>query len=288
MTSRIGGTPSRRRSLALLVGLAACGAPPPVPAAATPGAPSPPTVAPPSSAAREAVAPDPVAPAVAPGSAEPIAPEPAAPPRFAHADFDPDNDAEPGPPAPLADCEARLREAGVTFKPARIGTSREIDGIPRCGAKQVVRVRRGPGAIKYSSSPLLTCTMVLALADFERVAQEEAERAFGSRIVGIDQLGTFNCREMALYDLVSEHSYANGLDLRRFTLANGAVVDVLKHFRPDEAEPTDAKSRFLRTLANRLFDEAVFSVVVTPFFDSAHRNHIHVDLARYRVDGSRP
>lgn len=285
MTFRIRGTRRWRRSWALLVGIAACGAPPPVPAAATPGGPPSPQHVASEPVALEpsarVIAPEPVAP-------EPEAPEPAAPARFAHADLDPDNDAQPGPPAPLADCEARLREAGVTFKPARIGTSREVDGVPRCGAKQVVRVRRGPGAIKYSSSPLLTCTMALALADFERVAQEEAERAFGSRIVGIEHLGTFNCRDMALYDLVSEHSYANGLDLRRFTLANGAVVDVLKHFRPDQTEPTDAKSRFLRTLANRLFDEAVFSVVVTPFFDSAHRNHIHVDLARYRVDGSRP
>ena len=45
---------------------------------------------------------------------------------------------------------------------------------------------------------------------------------------------------------------------------------------------------FLRGLANRLYDEGVFSVVVTPYFDNLHRNHIHVDLARYRVDGSRP
>jgi hypothetical protein len=66
------------------------------------------------------------------------------------------------------------------------------------------------------------------------------------------------------------------------------VVDVLKDFHPAEAEPPDARGVFLRGLANRLFDEDVFSVVVTPFFDAAHRNHIHVDLARYRVDGSRP
>jgi hypothetical protein len=211
-----------------------------------------------------------------------------APTRRGHADLDPTNDLVLGPPAPIEDCEARLGAAKVTFKPARIGTSREVDGVPMCGAKQAVRVKRGPGAIKYSSSPLLTCTMALALADFERIAQEEAERAFASRIVAIEHLGTFNCREMAMYDLVSEHSFANGLDLRRFTLANGTVIDVLKHFRPADAEPPDAKSRFLRTLANRLFDEEVFSVVVTPFFDRMHRNHIHVDLARYRVDGSRP
>ena len=107
-------------------------------------------------------------------------------------------------------------------------------------------------------------------------------------MVRIDHLGTFNCREMANYDLISEHSYANGIDIRRLHLVDGRVVDVLKDFRPTEVEPPDARAAFLRGLANRLFDEEVFSVVVTPFFDAAHRNHIHVDLARYRVDGSRP
>lgn len=92
---------------------------------------------------------------------------------------------------------------------------------------------------------------------------------------------------MVNFDLISEHSFANGIDLRRFHLEGGQTVDVLEHFRPGEA-PEDPKTRFLRGLANRLYDEGVFSVVVTPYFDNLHRNHIHVDLARYRVDGSRP
>ena len=75
--------------------------------------------------------------------------------------------------------------------------------------------------------------------------------------------------------------------MRRFHFAGGKTADVLRDFRPDEDEPPEA-GRFLRRLANRLFDDQVFSVVVTPYFDRAHRNHIHVDLARYRVDGSRP
>ena len=41
-------------------------------------------------------------------------------------------------------------------------------------------------------------------------------------------------------------------------------------------------------MANRLYDEGAFSVVITPFFDSLHRDHFHLDQARYRVDGSRP
>jgi hypothetical protein len=44
---------------------------------------------------------------------------------------------------------------------------------------------------------------------------------------------------------------------------------------------------FLRSLARRLYDEDVFSVVLTPFFDALHRDHFHLDLARYRLDGTR-
>lgn len=223
------------------------------------------------------------APTLAPaGEAVPVEPAPTV-----HADLDPTNDFVVGPPAPVADCEERLRAAGVTFKPARIGLKKE-DGVGVCGAEQVVRFKKGPGKIAYGNAPLLTCSMAIALADFERVLQEEAERELGSRVVRIDHLGTFNCRNMALYDLISEHSFANGIDLRRFHLADGREVDVLKHFKPKEDEATDARTVFLRKLGNRLFDDGVFSNVVTPYFDKAHRNHIHVDLARYRVDGSRP
>lgn len=217
-------------------------------------------------------------------------PEPE-PPRvsWGHADLDPSNDTMLGPPEPLADCEARLEAAGVTFKPARIGVGREVDGVYTCGAHQVVRFKRGPGAIKYEkSSPLLTCTMALAFADFERIAQEEAERTVGSRIATIEHMGTYNCREMVNFDMISEHSFANGIDLKRFVFANGESTTVLDDFEPADDNPTDPKTLFLRSLSNRLYDEEVFSVVVTPYFDNLHRNHIHVDLARYRVDGSRP
>jgi hypothetical protein len=217
-------------------------------------------------------------------------PEPE-PPRvsWGHADLDPNNDNTLGPPEPLADCEARLEAAGVTFKAARIGVGREVDGVYTCGAHQVVRFKRGPGKIAYEkSSPLLTCTMALAFADFERIAQEEAERIVGSRIETIEHMGTYNCREMLNYDMLSEHSFANGIDLKRFVFANGESTTVLDDFKPTDDNPTDPKTLFLRSLSNRLYDEEVFSVVVTPYFDNLHRNHIHVDLARYRVDGSRP
>ena len=222
-----------------------------------------------------------------PEPAEPT-PEPEPPFSWGHADLDPDNDHVLGPPEPLDDCEERLATAGIAFKAARIGVGKKRDGVYTCGAHQVVRVSKGPGQIKYSKNPLLTCQMAIAMADFERVAQEEAQRIMGSPITSIDHMGTYNCREMALYDMISEHSFANGIDLKTFHFKNGESADVLAHFKPREADIEDPRALFMRSLANRLYDEQVFSVVVTPYFDAIHRNHIHVDLARYRVDGSRP
>ena len=235
--------------------------------------------------------PEPATPAPEPAPQPASEPEPEPEPEtfsWGHADTDPTNDYQMGPPEPLADCEERLEAAGISYKTARIGVGKKRDGIYTCGAHQVVRFKRGPGKIKYSSNPLLTCTMALALADFEKVVQEVAQETVGSRVVKIDHMGTYNCREMVAYDMLSEHSFANGIDLKQFTFANGKTANVLEDFQPKVEQTDDPRALFLRKLSRRLYDEEVFSVVVTPFFDRLHRNHIHVDLARYRADGTRP
>jgi hypothetical protein len=86
---------------------------------------------------------------------------------------------------------------------------------------------------------------------------------------------------------VSEHSYANAIDIESFTLKNGRKFSVLQSFGKLEHEPRRSEARFLEQLGQRLYDDGVFSVVITPHFDALHKNHFHLDLARYRVDGSR-
>jgi hypothetical protein len=203
------------------------------------------------------------------------------------ADIDPDNDEEVAPPAVLPDCEARLSAAGVEFASAELPLKMTRAGF-QCGSEQAVRYRRGPGRIRYGSSPVLTCGMALALARFELVLQEEAVSHFGRRVARIEQGGTYSCRTMARYrDFVSEHSYGNAIDLYAFVLDDGRRISVLSHFGKLDVEPKRVEARFLRAVARRAFDENVFSVVLTPFFDNLHKNHFHVDLARYRVDGTR-
>ncbi len=84
---------------------------------------------------------------------------------------------------------------------------------------------------------------------------------------------------MARFDFVSEHSYANAIDVRSFTLENGRRISVADHFGTLTAEARTAEARFLRSLAHRLYDDGVFSVVLTRYYDELHRDHFHLDLA---------
>jgi len=249
----------------------------------------------PSSTRVEAPTPPPEVPKPAPLATEP-APEPAPSAKTdpsattnldpnATANLDPDDDAVVGPPAIIPDCEERLKLAGVKFEPATLPLF-EKHGTT-CGAPQAVKYVHGPQNIVFVPSPVLTCQLALALARFEGQAARLAEQHFGQRIRSVKHGGTYNCRSMARFKLASEHSYGNAIDLYEFKLSNGKKVNVLSHFGKPGTEPSGAEGRFLRSLARAAFDDATFSVVVTRFFDELHRDHIHVDMAHYRTDGSR-
>ena len=202
------------------------------------------------------------------------------------ANLDPDDDYVVAPPEPVEDCEARLEAAGVEFSSSRIPVHENKSGDFMCGAEQIVRYTRGPEKIRWRGSPKMTCAMALALARFETAIQEEAVEHLGARVAKIVHMGTYNCREMAEYPgWVSEHSYANALDVKAFVLANGRQVSVLDGWKAT-GKRGQAERDFLEALGHRAYDERHFSVVLTPAFDRLHRNHFHLDLARYRVDGN--
>lgn len=202
------------------------------------------------------------------------------------ADVDPDNDLLVAPPAPLADCERKLQAAGVQFSATKIPLRRARNGVFSCGTEQAVVYERGPEGLRFNARPRVTCRMALGLAEFERIAQEQARQHLGTTIRRVVQLGTYSCRRMQRFDLVSEHSYANAIDIEAFELADGRKITVLSHFGSTTEVSRSAESRFLRSLAQRLYRENVFSVVLTPFFDRLHRDHLHLDQARYRLDGT--
>jgi len=231
--------------------------------------------------------PPPPAPLDMPEPSAPATGVPTAVTELGSADLDPHNDAVVAPPDSIPDCAERLTRAGIRFDAAELRV-RKLPGGGECGAPEVVTYR-GPqtGAVRWNARPLVSCGMALALGRFESVLGEVSEQELGSRVVKLEQGGTYSCRKMSRFALVSEHSYANAIDIRSFRLSDGRSVSVERHFGRPGAEPRGAEGRFLRALARRLYDDGIFSVVLTEYFDRLHRDHFHLDLARYRVDGTR-
>lgn len=205
---------------------------------------------------------------------------------FAYANVDPLDDDLVKPPDVRPTCEADLAAAAIAYQPDKLTPLVQPDTKIVCGAPQVVAYRESPSKIAWSPSVLTTCTMALAIARFETIVQEEAVRAFDRRVAHIHHLGTFDCRPMLAFPgWVSEHSYANAIDVAEFVLEGGATVSVLDHFAPKAAIAKTKEGGFLRAVARRAYDEEVFSSVLTPFYDKLHANHFHLDLARFRSDG---
>lgn len=232
----------------------------------------------------------PSAPAAAPASAPAAAPvsPPAPEPRYGYADLDPTNDRVVAPPEAVPDCEARLRSLGAEFLLSEIPLRNRVQDIPTCGAHDAVILKKLPTGITLRPPALLTCSMALGLAHFTPRLQELADEQLGAQVKTIQHVGTYNCRKMVRFDLVSEHSYGNAIDVGELTLTDGRRVNVKKDFGKLDEEPRTDTSRFLRKLGNVAFDEDYFSVSLGPYWDALHRDHFHFDQARYRVDGSRP
>lgn len=224
---------------------------------------------------------------VLPSSTNPHA-HPPVPPNPRGADLDPSNDLVVAPPDAIADCHEELTRAGVTFRAAELPLRKNQTGTFTCGAHDAVVMQKWASGTSVSPPALVTCRMALALVHLEPLIQEVATRELGTAVRKIHQLGTYSCRKMVRFDFVSEHSYGNAIDIGSFTLADGRNVSVLKHFGKLDAEPPDARGRFLRALGNAAFDRDIVSVSLGPYWDTLHKDHFHFDMAHYRVDGSRP
>ncbi len=171
-----------------------------------------------------------------------------------------------------ARCRAVLSEGGVRFveEPERVSGG--------CATRNTVRLQ-SPAAPLSPAAPVMTCPEALAYAFWARHAVQPAARAeLGEPISRVEHYGTFACRNLYGRETGarSEHAFANALDVAAFRTATGRRVSVLNDF----ADP-GPEGRFLR----RVRDDACpwFSAVLSPDYNAAHRDHLHLDRGRFRA-----
>lgn len=170
-------------------------------------------------------------------------------------------------------CRRVLAEGGVTFleEPDR--------DFGECSTRNTVRVRDGAAVALSPPAPVVTCPVALAYAFWSRhVVQPAARAELGEPVARVEHYGSYACRNVygRAEGRRSEHAFANALDVAAFRTASGRRVSVVRDFR-DEGP----RGRFMR----RVRDGACpwFRAVLSPDYNAAHRDHLHLDFGRYGV-----
>lgn len=169
-------------------------------------------------------------------------------------------------------CRALLTRAGVRYEKLA-----PVQRQGECGYANGVRFTSGGArTIGFSPASLGTaCPVAAGLALWEwNIVQPEAQKHFGMRVVRIEHFGSYSCRRMygrSTGDW-SEHAKANAVDIAAFILADGRRVSVLGDWKGEGDKP--AFLRAVRDGACRLF-----ATVLSPDYNAAHRDHLHLDQA---------
>jgi len=145
-----------------------------------------------------------------------------------------------------------------------------------CSTRDTVRLQ---DPTLSPAARVMTCSEALAYAFWVRHAVQPAARAeLGEPITRIEHYGTYACRNMygRATGMRSEHAYANALDVAAFRTRSGRRIGVQTDFYGKSAE-----GRFLR----RARDGACpwFRAVLSPDYNAAHRDHLHLDRGRFRA-----
>jgi len=157
-------------------------------------------------------------------------------------------------------------------------------GAPRiCGAVRPLEVKAtAGGAIQLEPRAVLRCPMVPVLDSWSRnVVQPAAYRIYGEPVVSYKILSSYSCRPRnnKRGGKLSEHGYANAIDIGSFRLASGRVVTL-----KDGWHSGGSDQAFLRHIHKRACE--TFTTVLGPFADKHHADHFHLDLARHGKKGT--
>ena len=148
-----------------------------------------------------------------------------------------------------------------------------------CGYDDGMRLEE-PDLAFAPRAPVTSCPVAAALVMFDRqVLQPAATRHFGRAVIGIQHAGSYSCRR--LYGRAegpfSEHATANAFDITGFELAGGRTVGVLRGWGNAQ------EGAFLREIRDGAC--GLFGTVLSPDYNQAHADHLHLDQAQRGSSG---
>lgn len=162
---------------------------------------------------------------------------------------------------------------------------------PTAGVANPVRITGPLGGVQFQTGPkkspfgIADCRLVLVWLEVAPILREHKVAS-----VRVDNFYRKNARLPSHKSKKSQHAYALATDLTLLTLDDGTLLEVERDFHGALGEPVcgpaaivhdgDASGVLLRNLVCDLARTGAFHHILTPNANLAHRNHLHLDIAR--------
>ncbi len=170
-------------------------------------------------------------------------------------------------------CLGNLKSDKVSFRPL---ANRDYGG--GCKAHNAVQLLNF-GTPTTNLGPM-TCNLANGFTDWTRdVVRPAARKYLGSKLVRIETSGTYSCRRVSGSGNLSQHAFANAVDVFAFVLADGRKITVLNGWSGKKTE-----QRFLRQIHADACGR--FGTVLGPKYNRQHADHFHLDMSPSRVKGT--
>ncbi len=149
-----------------------------------------------------------------------------------------------------------------------------------CGERSPLEVT-GFASFRLSSPATLNCRMATQIAGWVEEVDAAARKHLGSGLSTIISSTSYLCRRRnnAPDGKISEHGFANALDVTGFKLQDGKTVTILDNWGPigdGTASEITQEGEFLRQIRDQACKR--FTTILGPESDTHHRDHLHLDL----------
>jgi hypothetical protein len=147
-------------------------------------------------------------------------------------------------------------------------------GCSAIGAVQLSELKSDRASLALSGLGPMTCPLADSLAGWARYGVDRAaQQILGSPLTKIETMGSYNCRNIAGSLRRSAHATGNAIDVSGFVLADGRRITVAG----DWADKSPRVQRFFTAIHTSACKR--FGTVLSPAYNSAHRDHLHLELS---------
>ncbi|MGH6787286.1 MAG: extensin family protein [Novosphingobium sp.] len=168
-------------------------------------------------------------------------------------------------------CLAGLGAAHANFTP--LPDEYYGAGCSTVGTVRLAALQSDDAALALSNLGPVTCPLAQTFAAWARFGVDRAaQQILGSRLVKIETMGSYSCRNVAGSSRRSAHATAGAIDVSAFVLADGRRISISGAWNAG----TPAERRFLGVIHTSACKR--FGIVLGPAYNAAHRDHLHVEL----------